>query len=219
MIVEIFALALASTVRPTSLAAVYALLSHDARVRLMCAYVVGGLAFTLAFGAIVVGVFHGVHVRLSDGTTKAVTDIVGGAAVLAFGLMVLQRRAGGGQTDDAPKTEPRLKAMLARRLTITTAALAGPVTHVPGVFYLVALNLIVAHNVAVTGRIFAVVVYNAVWFAVPIGALVMCIVAPTAARNTIASIEHWTRDHARQILLVTSFVVGAALVIRGLIAL
>jgi hypothetical protein len=219
VIIEIVALALASTVRPTSLAAVYALLAHDGRLRLMSAYVVGGLAFTLAFGAIVVGVFHGIHVRLSDGTTKAVTDIVGGAAVLAFGLTVLQRRAGGGQTDDAPKTEHRLKAMLARRLTIPTAALAGPLTHVPGVFYLVALNLIVAHNLAASGQIFALVAYNAIWFAVPIAALVVCIVDPKAARDVIAAIEHWTRDHAREILLVTSFVVGGALVIRGLIAL
>lgn len=219
MIFEIFVLALASTVRPTSLAAVYALLAHDQRLRLMCAYVVGGLAFTLAFGALVVGVFHGIHVRLGSGTTKAITDIAGGAVVLVFGVAVLQRRTAGGPTDDAPRTEGRLKAMLARRLTIPTAALAGPLTHVPGIFYLVALNLIVAHNLAATDQIFALVVYNAIWFAVPLAALVVCIVDPRAARDIIASIDRWTRDHAREILLVTSFVVGVALVIRGLIAL
>ena len=219
MIFEIFALALASTVRPTSLAAVYALLSHDARRRLMCAYVVGGLMFTLAFGALVIGVFHGIHVRLGSGTTKAVTDIVAGAAALLFGVAVLQRRIGGGQADDAPKSEGRLKAMLARRLTIPTAALAGPLTHVPGIFYLVALNLIVAHNVAAGRQILALVTYNAIWFAVPIAALAMCILDPTRARNAIASVEHWTSDHAREILLVTSFVVGTALVIRGAVAL
>ena len=87
------------------------------------------------------------------------------------------RRIGGGQTDDAPKSDGRLKAMLARRLTISTAALAGPVTHVPGIFYLAALSLIVAHNVAATGQIFALVVYDVIWFALPIAALVMCILA------------------------------------------
>jgi hypothetical protein len=40
VIFEIFVLALASTVRPTSLAAVCALLSHDGRRRLMSAYLV-----------------------------------------------------------------------------------------------------------------------------------------------------------------------------------
>jgi hypothetical protein len=219
VIFELFVLALAGTVRPTSLGAVYALLSHDRRRGLLCAYIVGGLVFTLAFGAIVVGVFHGIHVRLSNGTTKAVTDIVAGAAALGFGVAVLHRRIGGGQTDDAPKTEGRVKAMLARRLTIPTAALAGPVTHVPGIFYLLALNLIVAHNIAATGQAVALGVYNVIWFAVPIAALVVCIVNPTVARTTIASVNDWTRDHAREILLATSFVVGTALVIRGLITL
>jgi hypothetical protein len=219
VIIELFALALAGTVRPTSLAAVYALLSHHERIRLMCAYVVGGLVFTLAFGAIVVGVFHGIHVRLSTGTTKAVTDIVAGGAALVFGVAVLQRRIGGGQADDAPKAEGRLTAMLAHRLTIPTAALAGPLTHVPGIFYLVALNLIVAHNIAATDQAIALVTYNAIWFVLPIGALVVCIVDPIAARTTIESVNHWTRDHAREILLVTSFVVGAALVVRGVVAL
>jgi hypothetical protein len=219
VIFEIFALALVSTVRPTSLAAVYALVSHDQRLRLMCAYVVAGLAFTLGFGAIVVGVFHGIHVRIDDGTTKAVTDMVGGALVLVFGVAVVQGRVGGGQSGDAPKPERRLQAMVDRRLTVRTAALAGPLTHVPGVFYLVAPNLIVAHNVGVSREIFALVVYNAVWFAVPIAALVVCVVSPTAARSSIASIQHWTHGHARKILLVTSFVLGAALVLRGLIAL
>ena len=44
--IEILVLALASTIRPTSLAAVYALLAHDSRRPLMFAYVVGGLALS-----------------------------------------------------------------------------------------------------------------------------------------------------------------------------
>jgi len=219
MIFELFVLALASTLRPTSIATVYALLSHEGRVRLLCAYVVSGLVFTLVFGALVVGVFHGFHVRLGSPTTRAITDIVAGAAALIFGVAVLLRRIGGGQTDDAPKTEGRLTAMLARRLTIPTAALAGPLTHVPGIFYLVALNLIVAHNIAATRQAIALVTYNAIWFAVPIAAFVACIADPTAARTAIASVNRWTRDHGRQILLVTSFAAGTALVVRGLVTL
>ena len=61
LILEIFVLALASTIRPTSLAAVYALVSHDGRRRLMWVYVVAGLVFTVAFGALIVGATHGIH--------------------------------------------------------------------------------------------------------------------------------------------------------------
>src|SRR4029079_10055479 len=57
---EVILLALASTIRPTSLAAVYTLLSSPAPRRLMIAYVIAGLTFTIAFGALVVWAFHGI---------------------------------------------------------------------------------------------------------------------------------------------------------------
>src|SRR5262245_33435197 len=82
-------LALASTVRPTSLAAVSALLAGDSRRRLMCAYVTGGLAFTIVFGVIVVSVFHGIHLHAGADQTKGIADIVGGVVLLALGLGVL----------------------------------------------------------------------------------------------------------------------------------
>src|SRR4051812_46425874 len=89
MLPEIFLLALASTVRPTSLAAVSALLAQESRRRLMFAYVVAGLAVTLLFGVVVLTVFHGVHIHAGSDRTKAIADLVGGVAALLFGLAVL----------------------------------------------------------------------------------------------------------------------------------
>ena len=74
-----------------------------------------------------------------------------------------------------------MRAVLDRRLTARTAALAGPATHIPGIFYLIALNLIVTHNAAIADKAVALVVYNAVWFAIPLAALAVCIVRPAAA--------------------------------------
>jgi hypothetical protein len=219
VIVEVFVLALASTVRPTSLAAVYALVSHDARRRLMWAYVVAGLVFTLGFGAIIVGATHGIHVDSGTSTTKAVADLGGGIAALAFGVGLVSGRIGRGRAEDAPRANGRLRSALAHRLTTRTAALAGPATHVPGLFYLIALNVIVAHDAALADKSIALVTYNAVWFALPLAALVVCIVRPASARALVASVDRWARDHRRSILLVASFGVGAALVIRGLLAL
>jgi hypothetical protein len=215
VIIEIFALALACTVRPTSVAAVYALLSHDAPRRLMGAYVAAGLAFTLVFGAIVVGATQGIH--LNSGTDKAIADIAGGSLALAFGIGVLTGLIQGRHGGDAPGG--RLKTALDRRLTIQTAAVAGPATHIPGLFYVIALNVIIAHNAAITGEAIALVVYNVVWFALPILALVTCITDPEVARRLVRAVEQWTHDHAREILLVASFSVGTALVTRGALGL
>jgi hypothetical protein len=215
VIIEIFALAVASTVRPTSVAAVYALLTQDAPRRLMGAYIAAGLAFTLAFGAIVLAATQGIHIN--SGTDKAVADIAGGVLALIFGFGVLTGLIQGRHSGDAPGG--RLKTALDRRLTIRTAALAGPVTHIPGLFYVIALNAIIAHNTSTAGEAIALLVYNVIWFALPIVALLVCITDPEAARNLIRAVKQWTHDHAREILLVASFSVGTALVTRGALGL
>ena len=219
MIIEIFVLALASSVRPTSLAAVYALVSQDARRPLMWAYVIAGLAFTLCFGAIIVGATHGIHPSSGSDETKGIADIAGGVLALAFGIGIASGRIRREHMDDAPRAGGRMKEALERRLTIRTAAIAGPATHIPGLFYLIALNVIVAHEAALADATFALVVYNAVWFAVPLATLVACIFRPAAARDLVGWVEVWTREHARGILLVVSFGAGAGLLLRGILAL
>ena len=218
MIIEIIALALASTVRPTSLAAISALLPHESRRRLMLAYVACGLAFTIAFGVVIVGAFHGIHVRTGDDRTKSIADIAGGLIALLFGCAVLTGRV-PRRSDDAPRAGGAWRARLDRQLTVPAAAAAGPLTHIPGLFYLIALNLIVAHNPRVPGGLLAVAIYNVIWFALPIAALVTCLVHPEAARDVVISVQRWTGQHSRAILLATSFTVGTALVIRGVLSL
>jgi hypothetical protein len=215
VIAEVFVLALASTIRPTSLAAVYALLSHDSRRTLICAYIAAGLVFTVAFGLAVVYAFHGIHVQSGSDRTKSIAEIIGGVVALLFGLAVLTGRVRGPQADDAPAAPSRLNAMLRERLSLRTAALAGPATHIPGLFYLIALNVIVAHNPEVPSGTFAVLTYNAIWFALPLLALGLCVVRPAAARDAVGAVEQWGRRHSRTILLVVALGAGAALIVRG----
>lgn len=107
------------------------------------------------------------------------------------------------------------KSRLDRRLTVPVAALAGPLTHIPGLLYLIALDLIVADNPRMPGGLLAVTTYDAVWFALPIAALATCTVNPKAARDAVISVHRWTGLHSRALLLCTSFTVGVALVLRG----
>lgn len=77
------------------------------------------------------------------------------------------------------------------------------------------MNLIVAQQPKVPLGVLDVLIYNAVWFALPITALAICIVEPAAARETVKAIEAWTRRHARRVVLVIAFAVGGTLVIHG----
>jgi hypothetical protein len=215
MTIEVVLLALASTIRPTSLAAVYALVSSAEPRRLMIAYTLAGLAFTVVFGLLIVWAFNGIDVNSGADRTKGIAEIIGGTVALAFGLLVRSGRIRGPQADDAPDLPHRWDKLRERRLTLKTAAVAGPVTHVPGLFYLIALNVIVAHEPTVPGGLFEVLLYNGVWFALPITALAICIFEPATASDVVREIEQWTKRHLRTILVSVSLVVGAALVIRG----
>src|SRR5262245_36982222 len=175
MIFELVLLALAGTVRPTSLAAVGAILSGDAPRRLLGAYITAGVTFTVTVGLIVLEAFDGVDVHTGTSHTKAVAQIVGGAVALAFGLLVLSGRVLGPHPGEAPKTPGRWVALIDRHMTLRAAALAGPATHIPGLFYLIALNLIAAAHSDVPRAVGQLLVFNALWFALPLGALAMCV--------------------------------------------
>ncbi len=215
MNVQVILVALANSIRPTSLAAVYALLSADAPRRLMAVYVAAGLAFTVAFGLLAISVFSGIEVGAGSAHAKGVAEIAGGVLVLMFAVSVLTGRVGVVRSDDAPEPTRRWSKLHPQRLTARIAALAGPVTHIPGIFYLIALNIIVAYHVRAPRRLLEVLTYNAIWFAIPLCALACCIVAPGRAREAVAVLQGWTRDNLRAILLVVSSGLGGALLVKG----
>ena len=216
---EVIALALMSTVRPTSLAAVYALLSASNPRRLMIIYNAVGIVFTVGFGLIVIWAFNGIDYDSGSDNTMGVAEIAGGILVLGFATSVLTGRIGGPRADDAPEPGNRFKDLLERRVTPKTAAIAGPLTHIPGLFYLVALNVIVAHDPQIPNGLIEVLLYNLVWWLLPLGALAVCIVEPDTARSIIQAIDDWTKRHTRQIVLCVAYGLGFALIIRGVITL
>jgi Sap, sulfolipid-1-addressing protein len=219
MTIEIVLLALASTVRPTSLAAVYALVGSKHPRRLMIVYVTAGLTFTIAFGLLVIWAFKGVVINSGPDKTKGIAEIIGGILVLIFAVLVLTGHVGGPHADDAPHAPRRWATLLERRLSAGTAALAGPATHIPGLFYLVALNVIAVHHPSILDGLLEVLIYNVIWFALPIGAIAICVINPPAARRAVDAIRTWTLRHTHTLLLTVSLVAGASLMIRGLITI
>ncbi len=217
MTIELILLALGTAIRPTSLAAVYALLASGSPRRLMGAYVLAGLAFTIAIGLLVIWAFSGIDIRSGSGPAKGVAEIIGGSLAILFGVLVLTRRVGGGRPVESPRAPGRWNDLLEHHLTLRVAAVAGPATHIPGLFYLIALNLIVARDPSVPRGVLQLLIYNAVWFALPLAALAICLTRPDIARNAIGAVQAWARRNARTIVLTISFGVGAAMIISGIL--
>ncbi len=215
VIIQIILLGLVSTIRPTSLAAVYALARDPSPRRLMTAYVLAGLAFTIAFGLLVLGLFHGVELRSGSSRTKGIAEIAAGILAVAFGVGVWSGRLNGGRGDDAPRIHGRWEALVGREIAVRTAALTGPATHIPGLFYLLALDLIVASQRHLFNGVLDLLVYNFVWFSLPIGVLVLCIIHPPAARRAVDTLRGWAGAHAREIVLIVALGGGTALLVAG----
>ena len=117
MTIEVVLLALASTVRPTSLAAVYALVGSESPRRLMIVYITAGLTFTIAFGLLVIWAFNGVDINSGSDKTKGIAEIVGGIVALTFAVLVRTGHVGGPHADDAPDAPGRWRTLLERRLS------------------------------------------------------------------------------------------------------
>jgi hypothetical protein len=215
---DVLVLALASAPRPAAIAALYALLSASSPRRVVVAYVAAGFTFSVAVGVLVVAIFHGAGIDYRGTDIYAATELLGGLAALGFAIAV-----GAGRRELPSRDRGnREKSTIVRRLrnpTVMTAAVGGVVTHAPGLFYIVALNAIIAEGPSLVAGVLQVLLFNAIWFAATIAAVAIFLIRPGAARRALARVDNWARRHARGITVLVFGLVGSYLAIRGLTAL
>jgi hypothetical protein len=216
--VDVVVLALASAPRPAGIAALYALISASPPRRVLLAYLVAGLTFSVGVGVLVVAIFHGAGIDYRGTDVYSATELLGGLAALVFAVRVgsgrrqpLARDVGAGE-----------ESAIIRRLrnpSVITALVAGVATHLPGLFYLVALNAIVAERRSVVAGVLEVLLFNAIWFGAAIASVVIFLIRPGVARRALARVNGWARNHARSTTVFVFAVAGSYLTIRGVTSL
>jgi Sap, sulfolipid-1-addressing protein len=221
MSVEAIILALAAAVRPsTSMAALGALLSRPRPGPPLAAFVIGGFAVSTAVGVIVVAGLHGVSLPGGRSDFAAIVDVVAGVACLGFAVGV---RAGGidrvRRNRERERDRPAWTTHLLEAPSLRLAAVAGVATHVPGVLYLVALNAIAAQQPGIGAAVFDVLLYNAIWFSVPVAALVTVWRRPDRARAAVDAMGRFVRRHDQALLVGVFAAVGVYLVVQGVVGL
>lgn len=223
MSLEVLALGLLSGVRPaTSLAAVVLLLKTPGPRRPLLIFTVAGLASTWLIGVLVVAAFHGADVAFGGSTFTAVLDVAFGAAALGFAAGLQRgwvqpphrRNAGSSATAASARLDRHLHNPSAR-----VAAAAGVGTHLPGLIYLVALNAIASGRPALADAGLQVAIYDALWFLVPLAALVLVVVRPGAALAYLGTATAWVLRHDHTLLVTGSLVLGVYLVVKGMLSL
>jgi hypothetical protein len=215
---DVIVLALASAPRPAGLAALYALISASHPRRVLIAYVVAGFAFSVAFGVLVVAAFDGAGIEYGHTAAADAIELLAGVAALGFAVGVWSGRAQLPSHGDKPAAESAMLRRLAHP-SVGTAAAAGIATHLPGFFYLVALNAIIARRRGLVDDVLEVLAFNVIWFGAAFATVVYFMVRPGAARRALLAVTSRMRGHARGTTIGVFAVVGAYLSLTGIAGL
>ena len=213
MTFEVIVLALGSAPRPAGVAALYALLSASHPRRVLVAHVFAGFCFSVAFGVAVVAFFHGADLRHQDSVVNSLIELAAGMAALGYAVGV-----GTGRARPPSRSESADESAVTRHLrnpSVGTAAAAGVATHLPGLFYLVALNSIVTQADSLAVGVAEVLLFNAIWFSAAIASVLVFLVRPGAARRALGRTSAWAQRNARATTIVVFTVVGLYLTLKG----
>ena len=177
------------------------------------AHVVAGLFFSVAFGVAVVAFFHGADLRHQDSVVNSLIELMAGMAALGYAVGV-----GTGRARPPSRSESADDSAVTRHLrnpSVGTAAAAGVATHLPGLFYLVALNSIVTQADSFAVGVAEVLLFNAIWFSAAIASVLIFLVRPGAARRALGRTSAWAQRNARATTIVVFTVVGLYLTLKG----
>jgi hypothetical protein len=213
---DVIVLGFANAVRPTALAVTYALLAAPRPWRLLAAFVGAGLTFSLAIGILVVAVMNGAEVRSGATSFDAVVKLLAGVAAIGFSAGLFAGRVMPGRRTES---DPSWVSRRLRDPSLKVAAAAGVTTHLPGLFYLVALNAISAEDPSLLWGVTQVVVFNALWWSVPIASLVLSLLRPEQTRESLGRVNAWVRRNQQAILAAVFAVVGLYLTAKGAVDL
>src|SRR5918995_1981259 len=200
---EALILAMGSILRPRSAAAVYAILAAERATRLLFVYLVAGLVVSLTIGIGAISLLTPATRAQAPETVRAVLNLVLGIAALGYAGGVLT----GVILRPEPRTHPRISRWFADP-SPSSAAVLGVLTHLPGLFYLAALNAIAASSRSQLQAITQVVVYNAIWFTLPAVALAFAAFRPAELRKFLGRLANSVRRREREVVVVIFAALG-----------
>jgi hypothetical protein len=202
-------------------------------VRLLAAFLIGGMATSIVVGFLVLQAINGSNLVEGD-TGRSVgpaIDLVVGLASLALAYAVAtgrdlpfaarraarKERRAAARADAEPK-DPWTKRILGRD-SLWLAFALGVVLDLPSVWYLAALKDIAEANHGVPTELLMILTFNLIMFALIEIPLVCYLLAPERSQAAVGRFDAWTHRNARQIGAGVAAVIGGYLVVSGIVDL
>ena len=223
---ELLVLALASTFWPTLIVIVMLALRLDRPVKILFWFLVGGLLTTVSVGIAVVFALQGASFMSgSHPPADTAVDIVAGVLSLlaAFVLGRRSRKAPAPAAKAQEETAEPTKPSMAERAVgqgAPIAFVAGVVLNiVPGTFPIVALKDIAELDATDGAKIATIIAFYVIMFAFVEIPIVAYLFAPTRTVTAVDNFNAWLGRNGRRVGAYVLAVVGAYLVVRGIVQL
>jgi hypothetical protein len=222
---EVLVLSLTAAVNPTLVTVTTMMLLLPAPRRLMTGYLLGAMLVSISLGLLIV--FELKDSALASSTRHTLSPVadlaLGGLAllaafVLAGGHVDAARERVRRRRDAKDRKPPRWQRILDRG-SGRLAFLVGICLTLPGASYLAGLSAISRLDYPVATTVAVVVAFNLVMLVLIELPLLGYLVAPEATPRTVDRFKAWFARRARHYAVIGLTVIGAALVLKGLVGL
>jgi hypothetical protein len=227
MTAEFIALAFLAALNPKLLGLDLLLIENRRPRAMFLCLLLGGMTVALTVGWLDVLVFHADAIK-SQGRVSAGVDLALGLLLLAVGGLLATGRLHGRRkapvpTGDGQQERPVKKDGWAQRVLaeprLGLAMLVGALIGIPGASYLTALHILVTGKSSAATQVIAVVIFVLIDFLLIIIPFAFLELRPEATKAALKNTQGWLLGHALQLMATIALLLGAYLVVSGLIRL
>ena len=224
---EVVLLSLTASLNPTLLATTTLMLLLPKPSRLMLGYLLGATLTSVTLGLVIVFSLSGSSstTNTTQSTLSPAVDIALGALALALAFVLqtgrhepLVRRRRARKEAKRDKPPPRWQRELSKGSAKTTFVIGALLT-LPGASYLAGLHQIHKLHYSTAGTVATVIGFNVVMLWLLEVPLVSFAVAPDWTPQAIDRAKAWVGRHAHSFAVKGLTLVGALLVIKGIVGL
>jgi hypothetical protein len=216
---------LTAMANPTLVAVTTVMLLLPKPRRLMAGYLVGALVMSISIGLAIVFAFQNAGaVQTAKNTVNPVVDIVVGVLLLGIAALLASGRPGqvrerrrARKAGSGEKKTPRWQRILIERGSARIAIVVGALLTLPGASYLAALHGIIKLDASPTPTVLVVLLVNVIMLAPLEIPLIAFTVAPEATPGAIARVREWFARHGLRAAIYGAAILGALLILRGVI--
>jgi hypothetical protein len=185
------------------------MLNRPRPVLQLAAFLSGGFLMGLSVGAAILFVVDAHLPKSTDVTLPRVQIVLGVLSLLAAAVLAL--------TTGRVRTPPPWLTRLLEGRSLWVAGVVGLGIALPSVDYLAALAIIAASGTAPATQLTALLMFNAVAFALVEIPLLACLIAPERTRAAMTAMHRWVRARQRREVATVLALVGTVLLVAGLL--